>query len=49
MRWTAQNFSWNELGVSGVMCKNNCLADLLRSQGLFEILQTSLTVKIVKI
>ena len=29
----------------GFFCKNNLLADLLLSQYLFEILQTSLTVK----
>ena len=36
MQWRAQIFCWNEGEVSG---------DLLGSQYLFEILQTSLTVK----
>ena len=41
-------YCWNEGAVSGVLCKNIFLADLLVSHDLFEILQTSLTVKIVK-
>ena len=35
----------NEGGVSGVLCKNLFLADLLESQYLLEILKISLTVK----
>ena len=38
-------FFWNKGGVSGVLCKNIFAADLLRSQYLFEISQTSLTIK----
>ena len=38
-------FYWNGGAVSGVSCKNIFVADLLGSQYLFEILQTSLTVK----
>ena len=45
LRWKAQTFYWNEGAVSGVLCKSIFEADLLGSQHLFEILQTSLTVK----
>ena len=38
-------FCRNEGAVSGVLCKNIFVADLLGSQYLFETLQTSLTVK----
>ena len=38
-------FSSNERGVWAVLRKNIFLADLLASQFLFEILQTSLTIK----
>ena len=41
-------FFWNEGAVSGVLCENIFLADLLVSHYLLEILQTSLTVKIVE-
>ena len=40
--------SRNEAKVQGVSCKNASSADLLRGQYLFEILQTSLTVKKLK-
>ena len=36
-------FFWNERGAKGVLCKNTLLADLLGSQHLLEVLQTSLT------
>ena len=36
-------FFGNERAVSGVLYKNNFVSDLLGSQYLFEILQTSLT------
>ena len=39
-------FGWNEGAVSGVFGKDIFQAYLLESQHLFEILQTSLTVKI---
>ena len=45
LRLRAQPFCWNEGAVEGVLCKNIFVVDLLRSQYLFEILQTSLTVK----
>ena len=45
MRWRAQPFYQNEGAVSGVLYKNNFVSDLLGSQHLLEILQTSLTVK----
>ena len=35
----------NERAVSGILYKNNFVSDLLGSQHLFEILQTSLTFK----
>ena len=38
-------FFENEGAVSGVLYKNNFVSDLLGSQHLFEILQTSFTVK----
>ena len=38
-------FFVNEGAVSGVLYKNNFVSDLLGSQHLFEILQTSFTVK----
>ena len=38
-------FFRNEGGLQGVLCKNILLADLLGSQHLFEILQTSVTAK----
>ena len=38
-------FIWNKRGVWGVLCKNILLADLLGSQHLLKILQTSLTIK----
>ena len=38
-------FFGNEGAVSGVLYKNNFVSDLLRSQYLLEILQSSLTVK----
>ena len=44
-RWKAQVFCWNEGAVSSVLCKNIFVADLLGSQYLFEILQTSFAVK----
>ena len=37
--------TWNEGAVSGVLCKNIFLDELLESECLFEILQTSFTVK----
>ena len=39
------NYFWNKGGMKGVLCKNVFLADLLESQHLLEILQTSLTFK----
>ena len=45
MRWISQFFCCNEGAVSGVLCKNIFVNDLLGSQHLFEILQTSLTFK----
>ena len=45
MQWRAQIFCWNEGAVSGVSYKNIFVADLLGSQYLFEILETSLTIK----
>ena len=45
MRWRAHPFYQNEGAVSGVLYKNNFVSDLLGSQHLLEILQTSLTVK----
>ena len=45
MRWRAQPFYQNDGAVSGVLYKNNFVSDLLGSQHLLEILQTSLTVK----
>ena len=45
MRRRAQIFFGNEEAVSGVLHKNNFVSDLLGSQHLFEILQTSLTFK----
>ena len=44
LRWRALIF-WNEDGVFGDLCKNIFLDDLLRSQYLFGISQTSLFVK----
>ena len=38
-------FFWNKGEVEGVLCKNILLANLLGSQHLLEILQTSLTFK----
>ena len=37
--------TWNEGAVSGVLCENIFLDELLESEYLFEILQTSFTVK----
>ena len=45
MQWRAQIFCWMEGAVPGILFKNLFVADLLGSQYLFEILQTSLTVK----
>ena len=45
MQWRAQIFLGNGRAVSGVLYKNSFVTDLLGSQHLFEILQTSLTVK----
>ena len=45
VRWIAQFFCCNEGAVSVVLCKNIFVHDLLGSQHLFEILQTSLTFK----
>ena len=45
MQWRAQPFYQNEGAVSVVLYKNNFVSDLLGSQHLLEILQTSLTVK----
>ena len=45
MRWRVQPFYQNEGAVSGFLYKNNFVSDLLGSQHLLEILQTSLTVK----
>ena len=45
VRWKAQILCWNERAVSGVLCKNIFVTDLLGSQHLFEILQTSHTLK----
>ena len=45
MRWRAQTFCQNEGAVSDVLHKNNFVSDLLGSQHLLEILQTSLTFK----
>ena len=46
LQWRTQIFWWHEGTVSvGVWCKNIFPADLLGIQYLFEILQTSLTVK----
>ena len=45
MRWKAQTNYWNEEAVSSVLLKNIFSGDLLGSQYLFVILQTSLTVK----
>ena len=45
MRRRAQIFFGNEEAVSAVLHKNNFVSDLLGSQHLFEILQTSLTFK----
>ena len=45
VQWRAQMFCWNEKAVSDVLCKNKFLADLLENQYLFEISQTSFTVK----
>ena len=39
------SFCWNEGAVLGVLSKNTYVADLLGNYHLFEILQTSLTVK----
>ena len=39
-------FCWKEGAASSVLCKNNFVADLLGSQYLLEILETSLTVQI---
>ena len=36
---------WKEGAVSGVLCKNIFLDELLESEYLFEILQASFTVK----
>ena len=36
-------FFWNEREAKGVLCKNILLTDLLGSQHLLEVLQTSLT------
>ena len=41
----SQILCWNEGAVSGVFCKNIFVSDLLGSQDLFEILQTSHTFK----
>ena len=43
VRWRPQICFRNEGAVSGVLYKNNFVSDLLESQHLFEILQTSLT------
>ena len=45
MRWRAQILCWNEGAVSGVLCKNIFVTDLLGSQHLFEKLLTSHTFK----
>ena len=45
LRWRAQRFCWNEGAVSDVFCKIVFVADLLGSQYLIEILQTSLNAK----
>ena len=45
MQWRAQVLCWNEGAVSGVLCKNIFVTDLLGSQHLFEILLTSHTFK----
>ena len=45
MQWRAQIICWNEGAVSGVLCKNIFVTDLLDSQHLFEILLTSHTFK----
>ena len=44
-KWRAKIFFWYEGAVSGVLCKIIFVVDLLGSQYLFKILQTSLTVK----
>ena len=38
-----RKFFGKKRGVQGVLCKNSLLGDLLESQNLLEILQTSLT------
>ena len=45
MQWRVQIFCSNEGAVSSVLCKNIFVALLLGIQCLFEILQTSLSVK----
>ena len=45
MLWRTQNFCWNDEAVIDVFCKNIFVTDLHGSKYLFEILQTSLTVK----
>ena len=40
-----RKFFGKKRGVQGVLCKNSLLGDLLESQNLLEILQTSLTFK----
>ena len=45
MPWRAQIFCWNEGTVEGVLCKSIFVTGLSGSQHLFEILQTSHTVK----
>ena len=45
MRWRAQILRWNEGAVSSDLCKNIFVTDILGSQHLFEILQTSHTFK----
>ena len=45
VQWRAQIFCRNEGAVSGDLYQHNFVGDLLESQNLFEILQTSLTFK----
>ena len=42
VRWRAKTFRWNEGAVLGILCENIFVTDLLGSQHLFEVLQTSL-------
>ena len=45
MRWRAQSFFENKGAVSDVLHKNNFVSDLLGSQYLLEMIQSSLTFK----